>query len=512
MLKQISKRNIQYILLLTVLPLFLIQLHDSTWVGNPQLHTIMEVIAASLAFFIGILSLIRYYTKKNPTFLFLGAGFLGTGLLDAYHGTVTSTFFINLFPSAPESLTPWSWFASRFFLSIMLFISWHYTKHKPKSISEINIYTMIGLFTLLSFILFAFLPLPPAYIDFPIGRPEEFLPAFFFLVAGIGFYQLKSWQNNSFHHFLVMAIIVNLVGQTVFMSTSQHLFDYQFDISHLLKKASYIIILIGLLINTFKLFNQGEQYKINSQKTLAENLNKDNKIKHLQEEFLFIAAHEIKSPVTTIQWNLDILKDTINKPQNPKNNQKIINEIESANQNLLTLVNNLLNITNLEFQKLNLNLKPHSPHQLIQEAIKKNQHHQNNYQVNLINLTTDKTQHIIVDKHKFLDVLYNLIGNAIKYNKPNGEVIVSAESENNNLHIFIKDSGMGISKDEISKIFQKFYRSQNARDKKVKGTGLGLYISEKIIEKMNGKIWAESDGINQGTTIHLLLPLAATNE
>jgi signal transduction histidine kinase len=480
----------------------------SSWIGSPEIHTIMETASFFLAFFIGVLSLIGYYTKKDTLFLFLGAGFLGTAMLDGYHAVVTSTYLAAFLPSNLESLAPWSWLSSRFFLSIMLFISWKYTKTKHTHLSDINIYIFTALFALLSFVLFAFLPLPPAYIDYPIGRPEEFLPALFFLLAAIGFFQLNKWKTNTFHHYLLLSIVVNLVSQTIFMATSQQLFDFQFDTAHILKQISYLILLIGLLVNTFKNFTEGEKFKAFSIQKEQENQSKDQKIKHLQEEFIFIAAHEIKGPVTTIQWNLELLKENLNKPQSQENNELIIQEIDSANHNLLTLVNNLLNITNLEFKKLKLNLQPQAIDKLIQQAIQKNKHHQNNFKVKIINLITDKTSLALGDKQKLLDVFYNIIGNAIKYNNPNGEVIISSETEGNKLHIFIKDTGIGIHKNELQKIFEKFYRSEQARNKNIKGTGLGLYISQQIIEKMDGQLWAESEGLNQGTTIHLLLPLS----
>ena len=94
----------------------------SSWQGDAQLHTVMEVISTVLALTVGTLALVRFYSKKNNTFLFIGAGFLGTAFLDGYHAVVTSAFFKPFMPSDLPALIPWSWVASRQFLSIMLFI------------------------------------------------------------------------------------------------------------------------------------------------------------------------------------------------------------------------------------------------------------------------------------------------------------------------------------------------------------------------------------------------------
>ncbi len=480
--------------------------------GSSTIHTDLEIISSLLGFFIGTLALIRYYSKKDLIFLFVGSAFLGVATLDTYHTIMTSGYIAQLEFFDQEDVLPWSWFASRLLLSVMLYSAYKYIESKRKDISEKNILTTVALFTLICFTSFTFLPLPPAYFDLSIGRPEELIPAFFFLLASIGFYRLKNWQYSTFHHFLILGLITSLVSQSVFMATSQQLYDYPFQVAHLFKIFSYLFILTGLLINTFSLFTIGESNRISSERSQKDNINKGNKIKHLKEEFIFIAAHEIKGPVTAIQWNLDTLKENLIKDKSRPDNLKLIKEIESSNSNLINLVNNLLNITNLEFQKLNMKLEPQETHKLIKEAIKRNQHHQDNYKVNVINLTNIKTPSVLADQHKLKDILYNVIGNGIKYNKKNGELLISAEQDGDFLHLFFKDTGMGIAENELEKIFQKFYRSERAKEKKVKGTGLGLFISQKIIEKMNGSMWAESEGPNKGSTIHIKLPLAKTSE
>ncbi len=99
-------------------------LRKSAWHGEAQLHTIMEVIATLLALMVGAMALVRFYSKKNNTFLFIGTDFLGTAFLDGYHAVVTSKFFAPYLPSDLPALIPWSWVASRQFLSVLLCLSW----------------------------------------------------------------------------------------------------------------------------------------------------------------------------------------------------------------------------------------------------------------------------------------------------------------------------------------------------------------------------------------------------
>ncbi|MBL1434242.1 hypothetical protein COB87_001570 [Candidatus Wolfebacteria bacterium] len=262
---QTNRRAVLYILVFVGLILLYISLRDSAWAGSTQLHTVMEVLATALATFVGVLALIRYYTKKTSIFLFIGTGFIGTALLDGYHAVVTSSLFSDLFPSVPGSLIPWSWVASRFFLSALLLLSWYAWRREKKHrkiFKERTVFGVVAIFTLASFLFFAFSPLPRAYYpELFFGRPEEFIPALFFLLALIGYLFKGAWKTDYFEHWLVLSLIVGFVTQAVFMSFSFSLFDFEFDAAHLLKKVSYVLTLIGLLISMFYLFRSEEELK-----------------------------------------------------------------------------------------------------------------------------------------------------------------------------------------------------------------------------------------------------------
>jgi len=230
-------------------------MRGSTWRGSAELHTNLESLATLLALVVGIMALVRFYSRKENTFLFIGTGFLGTTFLDGYHTIVTSRAIAHLLPSDLGSLIPWSWVASRQFLSIMLVLSWVFWLRERRlgsagRINERTIYIGTAVLTLASFAFFAFVPLPRAYYpEFIFHRPEEFLPAVFFLVALVGYLRKGEWRYDSFEHWLILSLIVGVVGQAVFMSFSGVLFDFEFDAAHTLKKVSYVCVLTGLLFN-----------------------------------------------------------------------------------------------------------------------------------------------------------------------------------------------------------------------------------------------------------------------
>ena len=256
----VTERKRIYLGTAVVLFLSYFLLRDSAWRGNMELHTLMETIATVLALNVGILALVRFYSKKDNTFLFVGTGFFATGLLDGYHAIVTSSFFAANFPSPSPSLIPWSWLASRLFLSVLLWLSWLFWKREAKlgqagRVSERWVYAIVGSLALMCFVFFAFVTLPQAY--YPklfFQRPQELLPASFFLLALVGYLRKGRWKDDAFEHWLVLSIIVGFMGQVMFMSFSGKLYDGMFDIAHLLKKLSYICALIGLLISMYQLF------------------------------------------------------------------------------------------------------------------------------------------------------------------------------------------------------------------------------------------------------------------
>jgi PAS domain S-box-containing protein len=255
------------ILFVTYLPLRRIH-----WQGGVQLHTLMEAAATLLALAVGTLALVRFYSRKDNTYLFIGNGFLGAGLLDGSHAVVTSTFFAPYFPSSPPSLFSWSWLASSVFLSVLLWLSSIFWRREARlgeagRIREVWVYLLAGLWTAACF-LFFLRALPPAgYEPLPlIHRPQELIPACFFLLALIGYLRKGRWKSDPFEHWLVLSILLGFMGQAMFMSTSHALYDTIFDAAHLLKMLSYVCMLVGLLISMYHLSVQDAH--LISQRTL----------------------------------------------------------------------------------------------------------------------------------------------------------------------------------------------------------------------------------------------------
>jgi len=242
------------------------------WQGDGQMHILAEATATLLALMVGTMALVGFYSKKNNTFLFIGAGFIGTALLDAYHSVVlvVPVTFLDSHASTLDShastLIAWSWIASRLFLALLLCWSWHsWTREKHLGriigkVDDISIYLIVSILALASFAAFAFAPLPRAYYpELIVHRPEEFLPAIFFLIALAGYLAKGAWRTDFFEYWLVMALILGLVGQCVFMAFSERLFDLEFYAAHLMKITGYACVLVGLMASMYTTFREAEE-------------------------------------------------------------------------------------------------------------------------------------------------------------------------------------------------------------------------------------------------------------
>ncbi|MDE2371539.1 MAG: PAS domain-containing protein [Burkholderiales bacterium] len=236
-----------------------------SWHSDAHLHTLLETIATLLALTVGGVALVRYCSRPSNTDLFLSAAFLGTGLLDCYHAVVTAPWLADDLASQSTTLIPWSWMASRMFLSVMLFLTWWAARRESRlgAAGRIDAEMVLwgtAVFTLASFLFFAFAPLPVAYfpVGFGVHRPQEWIAALFFGLALAGYLRDGRWKTETIEHWLVLCLISGFLGQALFMPHSKELFDFSFDAAHYLKKLSYVFVLTGLLINMLVLYRRAD--------------------------------------------------------------------------------------------------------------------------------------------------------------------------------------------------------------------------------------------------------------
>ena len=223
-----------------------------------------------------------------------------------------------------------------------------------------------------------------------------------------------------------------------------------------------------------------------------------------RKEFLQNLSHEIKTPIFAIQGYLEIIAD--GAMDDPKVGQKFISQAQANVQRLVGLLNDVDVITNLEINKEPILKTSFIIQDLIQEVV-------HNLSVKWLKKNiqfsfkkaSESPVHVFADKNKIYQVLVNIISNASKYGKIDGQILASVyKIEDNKILIEISDDGIGIAEEHIPRLFERFYRTDDARSRDIGGTGLGLAICKHIIEAHKETLHIRSK-INVGTTIGFTL-------
>jgi|GEM_PF-1478535 len=225
----------------------------------------------------------------------------------------------------------------------------------------------------------------------------------------------------------------------------------------------------------------------------------------LKDEFVFIATHELRSPVTVIKGYLSMLAEE--KEKIPQDLFPFIEKSTMANDRLVQLVNDLLEVARSQAGKMKIDVSATDIVPDIEYTIAEVKPLMEKRNVTVVNNLISPFPKVMTDSFRLKEVLINLLSNAVKYNKEGGTITISYDVKDGFLGVHVKDSGIGMKPEEVAKLFQKFYRAENKLVQEIQGTGLGLFIVRNIIEKMGGKIWAESEWGN-GTTFSFTLKIA----
>lgn len=234
---------------------------------------------------------------------------------------------------------------------------------------------------------------------------------------------------------------------------------------------------------------------------------KVKEVDKMKDEFVSMATHELRTPITGIFGFLSMVINGEMGPINTKT-KEALTLAAGASERLAALVDDLLDVGRIEQGRVSLSLETTEPTRIIKETITELMIQASNKKLVLNFLPHKQVLPIInIDKGRFKQILINLIGNAIKYT-PTGEIQVLTRTRYDGrvLEIKIKDTGIGMSGKDRERLFEKFYRIKNEKTKDIIGTGLGMWITKRLVEMMNGTIMVDSIE-NVGTQITLQFPI-----
>lgn len=221
-----------------------------------------------------------------------------------------------------------------------------------------------------------------------------------------------------------------------------------------------------------------------------QNVTQLKELEKIRTDFIATISHEFKTPLTSIMMGTDVLMDEgmglLNDDQ-----KQFIKAIREDSERLTKLVNDLLELTRIESGKAVFKFQEYSIGDIIECAVKPFYQLAEQRDVSLYFQCEDDLPPVIADFEKITWVLNNLISNALKYTNAGDEICVSAVEKSDKIHVTVKDTGMGIPEEYLTKIFEKFVQVKDA-DFEVRGTGLGLAVVKEIIEAHHGEIWCES--------------------
>jgi len=235
-----------------------------------------------------------------------------------------------------------------------------------------------------------------------------------------------------------------------------------------------------------------------------QDITKQQKLENMRKEFVANVSHELKTPITTIKSYTETLMDGAIEDKDISMN--FLSVINSECDRMARIVRDLLQLSDLDYKQTKWNKKPIDIKQLLREIYLKIKisAEEKNQKIDL--KIEENIGKVVADKDGIEQVILNIITNAIKYTPDGGNIEIIAKSNEEKAIITVKDNGIGIPKEDISRIFERFYRVDKARSREMGGTGLGLSIAKQIIEAHNGEILISSE-YNVGTTVDIILPL-----
>lgn len=228
------------------------------------------------------------------------------------------------------------------------------------------------------------------------------------------------------------------------------------------------------------------------------------KTETMRRQLIGDVTHELRTPLAAIKGYMEGLMDGV-LPATPETYQQVYSEADR----LQRLVNGLQELSRVEAGAYQLKIEAVSPVILIETVVKHLNRQFEEKRIRLEERLEANLPNVSADKDRILQVLTNLVGNALQYTPAGGRVIITATRIKSEILISITDSGIGISPEQLPFIFNRFYRTDKSRARASGGSGIGLTIAQALVKAHHGRIWAESGGEGKGSSFRFTLPVVS---
>lgn len=295
---------------------------------------------------------------------------------------------------------------------------------------------------------------------------------------------VRIWQTPGFM-FLMLGII------TIMIMTAVFFISQNYNDPEVLVLAESIVIVVILVFGNSVISMITQVMKLNQMKS----------------EFVSVASHQLRTPLSAIKWETELLLSDFRKKNIDKKQLRNIENINLLSLKMTRLVNDLLDVARIDQNSLIINKVPVDMELIIKKMIRELSAVVKSKQIEIVFKTSKANQWAFADPEKLQIVIENMLNNSIKYTVNHGKIELKLIKKKSMLIFSIKDNGVGIPLEQHSRIFDKFFRSDNIVKYQTEGTGLGLYIAKNIIEQMGGRVWFESaEGV--GSIFSFSIPIA----
>jgi two-component system CheB/CheR fusion protein len=226
----------------------------------------------------------------------------------------------------------------------------------------------------------------------------------------------------------------------------------------------------------------------------------------IKSEFLANMSHELRTPLNSINGFSEVLYDETFGKLNDKQ-KRYVNNVLTSGKHLLLLINQILDMAKVEAGKMTLTTTTVSPKHLLNEITRLVADMAGKKRIRMSLEIAEDIPEIEADELKLREVLYNLFSNAVKFTPEGGELGLRAKRADSAIEICVWDTGVGIARENLEKVFEGFFRVDTPYSRVTEGTGLGLPLSRKLIELHGGTLSVESEGLNKGTSVRFTLPI-----
>lgn len=237
---------------------------------------------------------------------------------------------------------------------------------------------------------------------------------------------------------------------------------------------------------------------------VLNDISREKDLDKVRTEFISITSHELRTPLAAIKEAVSLIIDGVTGPVNDKQH-KFLDMARRNIDRLTAIINDLLDLSKIASGKVVLQRVDTNINHLLEEVAATFDPVATEGNIRITLALDSKLPQVKVDRAKITQVLSNLVSNALKFTPKGGQVTLGSMYKSKDITLWVRDSGIGIAKNNFDKLFKKFQQIENTLTRSVGGTGLGLAISKEIIEMHGGRIWVESE-MGKGSTFYFSLP------